>query len=302
MSGNLSASFALPANYRIADILAFHRRDPFEVAEKVDAGGFRKGLVWGGAPACLTVRFLAGRIAVELTGEGDAGSGEPRHEREFAGFAARMLGLNQSVEDFESRFRDHPLLGPVLARQSGLRVPLAASPFEALSWAITGQQISVAAAVSLRRKLILASGVQHPCGLFCYPDAPAIAALDAGRLREAGLSASKAAALAELARRVCAGELPLERWLETSPVEEIREKLLAIRGIGPWTVDYALLRGFGWLDGSLHADAAVRRGLQSLLGSDEALTEKQVKAWLADFSPWRALLAAHLWAMSSVAA
>jgi DNA-3-methyladenine glycosylase II len=283
MSGTLSASFALPANYRIADILAFHRRDPFEVAEKVDAGGFRKGLVWGGAPACLTVRFLAGRIAVELAGEGGAGDGEPRHEREFAGFAARMLGLNQRVEAFESRFRDHPLLGPVLARQSGLRVPLTASPFEALSWAITGQQISVAAAVSLRRKLILAAGLRHPCGLFCYPDAPAIAALDMGRLREAGLSASKAAALAELARRVCA-------------------KLLSIRGIGPWTVDYALLRGFGWLDGSLHADAAVRRGLQSLLATAGPISEKQAKAWLADFSPWRALLAAHLWAMSSVAA
>ncbi|WP_417068540.1 DNA-3-methyladenine glycosylase family protein [Niveibacterium terrae] len=302
MSGKLSACFALPANYRIADILAFHRRDPFEVAEKAEVGGFRKGLIWRGAPACLTVRFLAGRIDVELACEGAAGDGEPCCERDFMRFAERMLGLDQHVEGFESRFRDHALIGPLLSRQSGLRVPLAASPFEALSWAITGQQISVAVAVSLRRKLILAAGRRLSCGLFCYPDAEAIAALDADKFREAGFSAAKAATLMELARLVSDGVLPLQRWADTLAIDEIRARLLAIRGIGPWTVDYALLRGFGWLDGSLHADAAVRRGLQSLLGSDEALTEKQVKAWLADFSPWRALLAAHLWAMNSVAA
>lgn len=297
MSGELLASFAPPANYRIDDILAFHRRDPLEVAEKVDAGGLRKGLIWHGAPACLTVRFLAGRIEAGLDCEGEAGDGQ-----EFKRFAERMLGLDQSVDAFESRFRDHARIGPLLARQSGLRVPLAASPFEALSWAITGQQISVAAAVSLRRKLILAAGLRHSSGLFCYPDAAAVAALDAGRLREVGFSANKAATLGELARRVGDGDLPLQRWADSLAIDEIRARLLAIRGIGPWTVDYALLRGFGWLDGSLHADAAVRRGLQSLLGNDEALTEKQVKAWLADFSPWRALLAAHLWAMNSVAA
>ena len=102
-------------------------------------------------------------------------------------------------------------------------------------------------------------------------------------------------------RLVADGELPLDAWLQTLPVDAIREQLLSVRGIGPWTVAYALLRGFGWMDGSLHGDAAVRRNLQTVLGVKEKISENDARAWLAAFSPWRALLAAHLWAQSAAA-
>jgi DNA-3-methyladenine glycosylase II len=59
------------------------------------------------------------------------------------------------------------------------------------------------------------------------------------------------------------------------------------------------MRGYGWLDGSLHGDAAVRRSLQKLLVMTDKPTERQTQDWLADFSPWRALVAAHLWAFDT---
>ncbi len=139
---------------------------------------------------------------------------------------------------------------------------LAATPFEALTWAITGQQISLSAALSLRRKLIRAAGLGHSGGLACYPDAGSIARLSEADLHQAGFSRTKAQTLIALSQGVRQNRLPLDAWLVTLPVAEIRERLLRLRGIGPWTVDYALLRGFGWLDGSLHGDAAVRRNLQ----------------------------------------
>ncbi|HSX51859.1 MAG TPA: hypothetical protein VLF09_12910, partial [Cellvibrio sp.] len=83
--------------------------------------------------------------------------------------------------------------------------------------------------------------------------------------------------------------------------QDIYNALIQVRGIGPWTVNYALLRGFGWLDGSLHGDVAVRRNLQRLLQCDEKIDEKTTQVWLERFSPWRALVAAHLWAMQKQA-
>ena len=289
----------LPAGFRAADIIGFHRRDAQELAERTAADRLAKGLLWGGRPACLSIVFTAGQAHAELAVDDSPAAAD---EAALAAVVRRMLGLDQPVEVFERSAAGHPLLAPLLLRQAGLRVPVTATPFEALTWAITGQQISVGAAVALRRRLILLAGEPHSAGLCCYPDATRLARRSEAELRAAGFSATKAQTLLTVGQQVAAGELPLDDWLAAPPVELLRERLLAIRGIGPWTVDYTLLRGFGWLDGSLHGDAAVRRGLQLLSGATAAPDEKATRAWLAPFAPWRALLAAHLWAMQAVKA
>ncbi|MDP3540508.1 MAG: AlkA N-terminal domain-containing protein [Azonexus sp.] len=292
-------SLELPAGFRAADILKFHHRDPQAVAERVTADRLEKALVWQGQVACLCVHFQAQQAEVEIALDGTSTAASTEM---LASHVGRMLGLTQPVEAFEALHRQHPQLGWLIARQSGLRVPLAATPFEALTWAITGQQISVSAAVSMRRKLIKAAGLVHSSGLACYPDASSLAALSEADLRAAGFSQSKTQTLLAVSAQVLAGQLPLDEWLETLPVDEIRSRLLAIRGIGPWTVNYALLRGFGWLDGSLHGDAAVRRALQGLFARSEKVGEAEAQARLDQFSPWRALVGAHLWASLSLAA
>ncbi|MES2819874.1 MAG: AlkA N-terminal domain-containing protein [Pseudomonadota bacterium] len=292
----LSCCIPLPRGFRTEDMLAFHRRDPQQLAESVTAASLLKGLLWQGLPACLTLGFQAGQAQAHLQIDGPASGACPAR---FEAMVRHMLGLSQTVEAFEQRYRGHPLLGPLIARQPGLRVPVAATAFEALTWAVTGQQISVAVAVSLRRKLIVAANVRHSSGLLCYPDPSRLACVSLETLRQAGFSASKAATLLTLAGLVVEDRLPLESWRQTLPIEVMRERLLSVRGIGPWTVDYTLLRGFGWLDGSLQGDAAVRRALQRLLGASDAISERQAKTWLAEFSPWRALVAAHLWAAAS---
>ncbi|MBS0542744.1 MAG: DNA-3-methyladenine glycosylase 2 [Proteobacteria bacterium] len=303
MSTAFSCTTLLPAAFRRREILAFHRRDAQEIAEAVAESEtdalLRKGLVWNGAPAHLQVRFRADCVEASMVIDG---AGDPAGAERFEGMVHRMLGLAQEVDAFERRHRDHPQIGGLILRQAGLRVPVAATPFEALTWAVTGQQISLGVAVSLRRKLILAAGVRNSWGLMCYPDPDRVAALSVDALRQAGFSTAKANTLLTVARLAADGGLPLDAWLQAPPIAEIRRRLLDVRGIGPWTVDYTLLRGFGWMDGSLHGDAAVRRGLQALLGSEDRISESEACAWLAQFSPWRALLAAHLWAAGASAA
>jgi DNA-3-methyladenine glycosylase II len=294
----VSCKIALPPDFRARDILEFHSRDAQAIAERVDDSTLSKGLSWQGQPACLKIGFREMHAEVALSVDGAADSTDRVAVLEF--LTRRMLGLTQRIEVFEARYREHPQLGALISRQAGLRVPVAASPFEALTWAVTGQQISLGAATALRRNLIQAVGLRHSGGLACYPDAPGIARMNVEELRQAGFSQTKAQTLLTLSRMVEDGQLPLDQWVVHAPeTEDIRAQLLRIRGIGPWTVNYALLRGFGWLDGSLHGDAAVRRGLQALLGSHEKISEDQAQQWMADFSPWRALVAAHLWAAGS---
>jgi DNA-3-methyladenine glycosylase II len=294
-----TALIDLPANFRQDDVLTFHRRDREAVSEVVDANGLRKGVLWRGTPACLSILFQNGRAEATLAIDGADQAGD---DAALVALVRRMLGLTQAVELFEAAFANHPQIGQLIARNGGLRLPVAASPFEAVSWAITGQQISVAVAVALRRRLIEAAAVRHSSGLLCYPDAGRVAALGPEILRQAGFSRSKMAALSAVAQRVAAGTLSLADDGDATNLELLGRDLLAVPGIGPWTVSYTLLRGFGWLDGSLHGDVAVRRGLQSLLGRTERLGEKETEQWLAQFRPWRALVGAHLWAWASATA
>lgn len=292
----LHGQLVLPESFRVEDCLSFHRRDPQQIAERVSVQRLDKGLCLDGQLACLQLNFGAGHVAASLHFAG----GELTVDR-LQTLVSHLLGLTQPVDAFHARFAGHPELGRLLQQRPGLRVPQTATPFEALTWAVTGQQISVAAAVSLRRKLILAANLQGADGLFCYPDAAAVLRVGEAGLRAAGFSGSKTQTLLALAAGVLDGFLPLDAWCVDLPVETVRERLLSIRGVGPWTVDYALMRGFGWLDGSLHGDAAVRRALAVLLGRAE-IDAKSTRDWLAQFAPSRALVAAHLWASGGVAA
>ncbi|MGR2663174.1 DNA-3-methyladenine glycosylase family protein [Chromobacterium haemolyticum] len=297
-STSLSLSLSLPADFRREDFMAFHRRDAQELSERVTAQSLRKGLLWRGAPACLSMDFDADAVRVGL--DADA---PPRDADEtvLIGMARRMLGLEQPVADFERAHRGHPQLAALLAARPGLRVPQTATPFEALVWAVTGQQISVHAAISLRRRLMQLVGNRHSGGLLCHPSPYQVAALEPDQLGLAGFSRAKTRTLLELSRQTADGSLPLQGWLDGGAPEEIAARLLAMPGIGPWTVSYALLRGYGWLDGSLHGDVAVRRGLQRLLGKAEAVSPRETEQWLQGFAPWRALVGAHLWAMQAAA-
>lgn len=300
----IETCIALPRNFRLADFLAFHQRDAQMLAEIVDKKRLQKGIIWQGFPACITFTFAPKHADVML----HIDSGRKKQDAEkiqlrLQQHAQHMLGLNQATTNFEKFAAEDTALGPLITRQSGLRVPQAATTFEALTWAIIGQQISVNAAVSVRRKFVQRAGLQHSSGIWCYPGAEQIIKLTENDLRTLGFSQTKASTVIELSKMISNGDLPLDNWLtdywqgNILAAQDIYDALIQVRGIGPWTVNYTLLRGFGWLDGSLHGDVAVRRNLQLLLKANEKLDEKSAQAWLAAFSPWRALVAAHLWAM-----
>lgn len=209
--------------------------------------------------------------------------------------------MNQPIEQFEEQYLTHPILGKLIAPQRGVRVYQSATTFEALVWAIIGQQISVLAAIAIRRRFIQAVGQQHSSGIWCFPTAESVMNVDDEMLRQSGFSLGKIIALRGLCDAIQAGKLDLESAVTPDNVNDVTAQLLAIKGIGPWTVSYGLLRGFNYLDGSLHGDVAVRRNLQTLLTQDTQPSAKETQEWLTQFTPWRALVAAHLWRSQSAA-
>lgn len=286
-------NIALPVDYQAVEFLNFHQRDSQQLAERVSTDSLEKGLMWDNSPACLTIDFTAEHAHAELHIETSNPSTTDTLDN-WPAWLEYFLGLKQPSAAFFQQHQQHPELGPLLRKQPGLRVAQTSSPFEAISWAIIGQQISVAAALNIRRRFIELTGVQHSSGIWCYPNAQRVADVSLEQLRSVGLSLNKARAIAQISELLSTQALKFPDQVNASNIEQLRTELLAIPGIGPWTVNYTLMRGFAWLDGSLHGDAAVRRYLQVLLNKEQ-LSAKQTEQWLEQFSPWRALVAAHLW-------
>jgi 3-methyladenine DNA glycosylase/8-oxoguanine DNA glycosylase len=208
-----------------------------------------------------------------------------------------MLGLDSDAAAFERQFSGDPLLGAIVSRQRGLRIPLTPAPWEALAWAIMGQQISVKAAVALRRELIGALGQEHVSGLRAHPTPEDVAGAGADALRKLKFSGSKAEYLVAAARGIAENQVPLDALRQMSARHAAR-LLGGIRGVGPWTVQYTFLRGLGFADCLPAGDAGLAQALERLTA--ERPGEAAIREMLGKFAPYRSLASYHLWASLKV--
>jgi AraC family transcriptional regulator of adaptative response / DNA-3-methyladenine glycosylase II len=182
-----------------------------------------------------------------------------------------------------------PLIGALVARRPGLRVPGCVDGFELAVRAVLGQQVSVAAARTSGGRLVrrwgepLAVAAEQLTHVFPTPDALAEADLAA-----IGLSTRRADTIRALARAVCDGDLHLDRYADR---DDTVARLLAIRGIGQWTAGYIAMRALGDPDAFPASDVGLRDAVRRLSGTSSRLDE-----WSRQWRPWRSYAAMHLWA------
>lgn len=172
----------------------------------------------------------------------------------------RLLGLELDVPAFEQWAAPDPVLGPIVERLRGFRPPLQPDPFEALITSITAQQVSLFAAVAIRNRLVERLG--EPVGdAWAFPSRERIAAASEEDLVAVGFTRRKAEYAVALAR----SSLDLHR-LASLPDDEVRLRLTALRGLGPWTAEWFLARHLGRPHAWPAGDLALRKAAESLYG------------------------------------
>jgi DNA-3-methyladenine glycosylase II len=193
---------------------------------------------------------------------------------------------------------DDPTLSPLVRGLRGLHVPHTASVFEALVLAILGQQISSQVARTLRTLLIQTYGTpEEVLGVMyhAFPSPETLAAAGLEGLRSIKLSERKARYIADIAARTASGELDLE-GLRTLTDEEVVRALTGIRGVGPWTAHWLLIRALGRSDGFPHGDLALQRTLGLVLNSGNPLGPDEALEYSRRCSPFRSYVTTYLFA------
>lgn len=283
----------LPPDYPIASILAYLGRDPTSPSERVSGDRYAVAFRLRDRPVAVTVTFRPGIASCRVLGPPPSGpEAAVIHER-----LVGRLGLALDPGPFEARVRRSPELASLVEGRAGLRIPLVADPFDALVWVIAGQQVSLAAAFSMRRRLIEAVG-RPVDGLVAPPTAADVARLDEAALGALGFSRAKSRALGEASRAIVDGRLDLDALTRASATR-IERTLLALRGLGPWSVNYMLMRGYGFGDCVPIGDSALGEGLKRFFRLGARPDVRTTLSLMAPFRPFRSLATFHLWRVSA---
>ncbi|ORY65530.1 DNA glycosylase [Pseudomassariella vexata] len=173
-------------------------------------------------------------------------------------------------------------------------------PFESLCSGIISQQVSGAAAKAIKKRFVdLFDGDAR------FPQPSQVAATSFEKLRSAGLSQRKAEYVQGLAEKFTTGELSA-RLLHDAPYEEVLEKLIAVRGLGKWSVEMFACFGLKRMDVFSLGDLGVQRGMAAFAGRDVSklkskggkwkyMSEKDMEEMAAPFAPYRSVFMWYMW-------
>ncbi|VXC11061.1 AlkA N-terminal domain-containing protein [Aeromicrobium sp. 9AM] len=207
------------------------------------------------------------------------------------GRARRMLDLDADPVAIDGVLGADPAMRDLVSAAPGLRVPSHVDGYELAIRTIVGQQVSVAGANTVLGRQVPVHGTRVDFSLaaaFGLTHAfPAPESLAESEPTELGMPQSRARTIIDLSQAVADGKLDLDPGVDR---EAVREQLVAMRGIGPWTADYIVMRALAHPDILLTTDLVLRRELDS-----RGITVDATERW----RPWRSYAGMHLWRASA---
>ncbi len=287
--GGKQVEIFLPARepFRFDLALDYLRRSHDEVLDVVHGDRYRRAMPGpdgpvlieaAAAPGGVTARVLCGRLPEDT-------------------LACQIRRQFQLDYDRTRLPVDDPFAGPLIERFQGLPVVQTAAPFEAMVWAILGQQINIAFAYKLKRRFVEAYGEQitHEGNTYyLFPTPERIVTINGDELREIQFSRQKTRYTVGIAQAILDGALDFDevRQQDDEGALALLQKQI---GIGRWTAEYVLMRGLGRRDVIPAGDMGLRSAVGVFQGLPGNASELAVRELAENWRPYRGDVAFHCW-------
>jgi DNA-3-methyladenine glycosylase II len=206
--------------------------------------------------------------------------------------------LDTDLAPFYQIAKQHEFLQSVVQPFYGLRILGIPNLFEALCWGIMGQQINLTFAYTLKRRFVEEFGTFISLDdrkLWIFPSPDIIAKLSVETLMALQLTRKKSEYLIEVAARMTDGRLSKEGLLQAEDYRLAEKELVKIRGIGPWTANYVLMRCLRDPSAFPVADVGLQNAVQRLLELDRKPTIAELYDLSGDWKEWAAYVTFYLW-------
>lgn len=286
----------LPEDFDLDACLEYMNRSPLECLFRTDEAGVTRLFRLADGPVLIRLS-VSGEHRLNVTRLHGAVPSVP--EREWlARYIVEWFDLDRDLAPFYRLAAADPLLGPLAGQHRGLRIIGIPDLFEALCWAILGQQVNLAFAYRLKQRLTAEYGEAlewEGQTYYRFPGPEVFAEVQLEELCALQLTRNKAQTILTVAGLIAAGELSREELLALPSPAAAEQRLLQIRGIGPWTSQYVRMRCLRDASSYPVGDVGLQNVIKHLTGMDRKPTPAELLDLAQHWQGWEAYATFYLW-------
>lgn len=288
----------LPLYFDFDVCLEYMNRSPLECLYRTDDKGVTRYLELETGPVLIRLTVGEGlphRLQVtQLYGMLPGAEAQEK----LARYIVEWFDLDRDLAPFYSLAAADPLLQPLAEQHQGLRIVGIPDLFEALCWAILGQQVNLAFAYRLKQQLTAEYGKSLEWEghiYYQFPGPEVFADVSIEELCSLQLTRSKARTVLEVAALIASSALSREELLALPTPQAAEQRLLMIRGIGPWSSQYVRMRCLRDTTAFPTGDVGLQNAVKFLTGMDRKPTPAELLELSAPWRGWEAYATFYLW-------
>lgn len=283
-----------PKEFNFEECLAYLGRSDQEVLHQVKEGSIYKLIQVNESLILCKIRSGNPSITVEFP----MGVPPIDSRKQVAEYIWEWFDLDQNLTEFYQMASQDKILQPLVRKYYGLRVIGIPDLFEALVWAVMGQQINLTFAYTLKRRFVEQYGeslIFEGETYWLFPSFERIASLNVDDLRQLQFTMRKSEYILGIAEAMASGELTRESLLQMKEDQQIRASLMRIRGIGAWTADYVMMKCLHSPSSFPIADVGLHNALKNILGLERKPLIEEIREYAVNWEGWQAYATFYLW-------
>lgn len=287
-------TITLPDEFSADECLWFLDRGFYDCRYRIDGNTVHKLIEFEGELLLISIHFSAAALTVQVLN--GAGSEQEIAYTEY--HIRQWLDLDRDLTPFYKIAAGDTLLGKLIHSYRGLRLIGEPDLFETLCWAIIGQQINLAFAYKMKQNLVETYGKQirfENQTYYSFPSPKVLSSLTIDALKELQFSRQKADYVLTLARLFCEGRISRSQLLQLPDFEARLKRLTNIRGIGPWTANYALMRSLKETRAFPRNDAGFQNAVKKLMNLEAKPSPRIIQDISKHWHGWEAYAVLYLW-------
>ena len=283
-----------PLEFDFSECLKFLGRSDQEMLHRIKGDNLYKLLKIDGE--LILCKIVSNQTFIHV--DFPLGTPTKRIREKIAAYIGGWFDLESDLSHFYEMASNDKILQSLTHKYYGLRMICIPDLFEALVWAIMGQQINLIFAYTLKKRFVEHYG---ECLTFegetywLFPSFERIASVNVNDLRELQFTSRKSEYIIDIAKSMASGELTQVMLLQKEDTHSVKKFLMGIRGVGTWTADYVIMKYLHDPNVFLIADVGLHNALKSQLGLNRKPTTEELQEMEIQWKGWQAYATFYLW-------